>query len=292
MKYYLFFTLFLSLSLAFKPKPAYQIFSGEKSKTMDFDKMMKDLKGADVLFFGENHNNSIGHWLELQVLKSLGETAGEALVIGAEMFESDDQLVLNEYLGGIIKEEHLTNEAKIWDNYSTDYAPLVNYAKENNLSFIATNVPRRYANLVARNGLEALTKLDEEAKKYIAPLPIEVDYELASYKEMSKMMAGHMGHGSSMRTQKMIDAQAIKDATMAYFISKNLPEGKMMYHINGSFHSKNKEGIAFFLQKSRPELKIATIMLVDQEDISKLEEDNKGLADYIIAIPSDMTKTY
>jgi len=278
--------------MAFKPKPAYQIFSDEKSKAIDFDKMMKELNSADVLFFGENHDNSIGHWLELQVLKSLGETTEKEIVVGAEMFESDDQLVLNEYLDGIIKEDHLKSESKIWDNYTTDYAPLVNYAKDNDLSFIATNVPRRYANLVARKGLDALNELDKKAKEYIAPLPIVVDYELPSYQEMSEMMAGHMGHGSSMGAKNMIDAQAIKDATMAYFISKNLPEGKVMYHINGSFHSKNKEGIASFLQKSRPELKIATIIMVDQDDISELEEENKGLADFIIAIPLDMTKTY
>ncbi len=271
---------------AFKTKPAYQIFSGDKEKQIDFDRMMKGLEDADIVFFGEDHNNSICHWLELQVLKSLAETSGKDIIVGAEMFESDDQLILNEYLSGLIKEEHFTKEAKVWDNYKTDYAPMVQFANENHYPFIATNVPRRYANLVARNGLESLNQLDKEAKKYIAPLPISVDYNLSSYKEMNEMMAGHMGAGF------MVDAQAIKDATMAYFIEENITKKSLLYHLNGSFHSKNKEGIVYYLHKSNPKLNIITIMVVDQDDIDELEEENKGLADFIIAIPSDMTKTY
>lgn len=287
----LLFIFAIAFLLAFKPKPAYQIYTGDKAKSVDYEKMMKGLMDADVVFFGENHNNSICHWLQLQVLKDLAEATGKKVVIGAEMFEADNQLILNEYLAGLIREDHLKKEAKVWDNYTTDYAPMVNFAKESQLPFIATNVPRRYANIVARHGLEGLNKLDDEAKKYIAPLPIEVDYELAGYKEISDMMAGHMG-GSKGGGKKMVDAQAVKDATMAHFISENYTVGDVFYHLNGSFHSKNKEGIISFLTQSNPDLNIVTITVVDQDNIGELEEDNKGLADFIVAIPSDMTKTY
>lgn len=291
MKNLLLFILLIFLAGAFKPKPAYRIFSGDKSKAIDFDKMMKGLKDADVVFFGESHNNSICHWLKLQVLKTLSEATGKDVIVGSEIFEADDQLILNEYLNGLIKEEHFKKEAKVWDNYKTDYAPIVNYAKKHDLSFIATNIPRRYANIVARNGLDALDQLGEEAKKYIAPLPIEIDYELSTYKEAAVMMVGHMGHGKD-GGKNMVGAQAIKDATMAYFITENLSEGKVMYHINGSFHSKNKEGIVHYLSKSRPELNIITIAVVEQDEIHELKEENQSIADYIIAIPSDMTKTF
>jgi uncharacterized iron-regulated protein len=288
---YLFFSVLIILSVSsFKPRPSYQIFTGDKAKAVDFDKMMKGIQEADVVFFGENHNNSIGHWLQLQILKELGEVTGKKVIVGAEMFEADAQLVLDEYLQGFIKEDHLLKEGKVWDNYKTDYAPIVEFAKINNLPFIATNVPRRYANIVARNGLGGLSDLDEQARAYIAPLPIEVDYELSSYKEIEEMMGGHMGPGAG--SKNMVDAQAIKDATMAYFISENWSSGNVFYHLNGSFHSKNHEGIIPFLRQSNPDLNIVTIAIADQDSIDELEEGNQGQADYVIAIPADMTKTY
>lgn len=291
MKKTIFFILLIFLSGAFKPMPAYKIFLGDKSKSIDFDKMMKGLKDADVIFFGETHNSSICHWLQLQVLKNLCEISGKEIVIGTEMFEADDQLILNEYLKGLIKEKNFTEEAKMWNNYKTDYAPIIEFAKENTLDVIATNIPRRYASMVARGGLSALDKLDEEALQYMVPLPIEVNYELPGYKEITDMMGGGMAHGKGIGN-KMIDAQAIKDATMSYFISENISDGKVMFHINGSFHSKNKEGIVHYLQTARSELNIVTITMVEQETIQQLEEENQSLADYIIAIPDDMTKTF
>ncbi len=283
--------LILLPGIGFSPKPAYRIFTGDKGKAIDFDKMMNGFKNADVVFFGENHNDPISHWLELQVLKGLGQITGKEVVVGAEMFESDNQLILNEYLDGTIKEDQLIKEAKTWKNYKTDYSPLLKYAKKNNLSFIATNVPRRYASLVNHRGLDSLDDLSAEAKKYIAPLPIEVDHELPTYKEMADMMKEHANKDEE-GTERIVEAQALKDATMAYFIAQNLPQGKVMYHVNGSFHSKKKEGIIYYLKQYRPALNIMTISIVEQDELDELEEENKSLADYVIAVPSDMTKTY
>lgn len=276
--------------VALDSRPAYRIFDGEKMKSVDYDKMIKEIRDADVVFFGELHNNSICHWLELQVLKSLEEERKDKVILGAEMFEADAQLVLNEYLSGQIKEEHLLKEGKVWPNYKTDYAPMVNFAKEHNIPFIATNIPRRYASIVSRDGLEGLEKVDDRGKQYIAPLPVAVDYEIPSYKEMETMMGGQMPSAHGGKT--MIDAQAIKDATMAYFIAKNFVPGKIFYHLNGSFHSKDKEGIVWYLKKSNPELKIRTITIIEQESIEEVEEEYNNEADFIVVVPSDMIKTY
>ena len=291
MRYYLLLIILLVTTASFKPKPTYQIFKGEKGKSIDFDKMMQGLKDADVVFFGESHNNSVCHWLQLQVLKELRQATGRDVLMGAEMFEADDQLVLDEYLSGLIKESHLLNEAKLWDNYETDYKPLIEFCKSNEIPFVASNIPRRYANIVARNGLEGLDQLDDEASKYMVPLPFEIDYELAGYNEIANMMSGHMGKNNNIG-KNMLDAQAIKDATMAYFIQKNLSLESVFYHINGAFHTKNSGGIIYFLKKLNPDLNVVTISMVEQKKILKLKDENIGIADYLIAIPDDMTKTY
>lgn len=277
--------LMVSLSGIYaQDKPAYKLFDAS-GKEVKYEKMISSLEKAEVVFFGENHNDPISHWLELQVLKSLYEK-DKNLTFAMEMFEADDQIVLNEYLAGVIEEQHLLKEAKIWTNYKTDYKPLVEFAKHNKLSVVASNIPRRYANLVYRKGIQALDSLSE-AKQWIAPLPITVDLELPGYKNMIAMMGGH---GTKGTAENMAKSQAVKDATMAYFILKNR-KGKV-YHVNGSYHSQNGEGIIWYLKQTQPSLKIATIHVVEQEKIDTLNAEHKNLADFIICVPKDMTKTY
>ncbi|WP_044241058.1 ChaN family lipoprotein [Flexithrix dorotheae] len=282
----LFIIFFMSSFLS--DKPAYLLYDKE-GKPTNFSAMTNVLADADVILFGELHNNPISHWLQLQVTKDLYAAKKEDLILGAEMFEADDQLILNEYLQNLIKSSHFEKEAKIWNNYGTDYAPLVEFAKSNQLNFVATNIPRRYASLVSRQGLQALDHLEKEAKSYIAPLPIKTDLELPGYKKMIEMMGGH---GGDMKPENFAYAQAIKDATMSHFILKHWKKGKTIIHYNGAYHSNNFEGIGWYLKESKPKLKIITISTVEQNDINTLEEKNKSLADFTIVIPSDMTKTY
>ena len=267
--------------------PAYQLFE-QSGKKVKYGKMIKDLADADVVLFGENHNNALVHWLELQVTKSMYAQNNE-LSLAAEMFEADDQLIIDEYLAGKYDEKMFEDEAKLWKNYTTDYKPLMDFAKENGLAFIASNIPRRYARMVYKRGIESLDSLDNEAKAFIAPLPFEVDLSLPGYKNMIDNMGSHAPRGT---IENMAKSQASKDATMAYFILNGLATGGRVIHYNGAYHSNNFDGINHYLKQAQPSIKIITISIADQESIDELEEDKKELANYIFAIPSDMTKTY
>jgi uncharacterized iron-regulated protein len=241
--------------------------------------------------FGELHNNSIAHWLELQLTKDLFALKKDKLVLGAEMFEADNQLIVNEYVTGKIAARHLESEAKLWDNYATDYKPLLDFALANRLFFAATNIPRRYASMVAKTGLAALDSLSAEARNWMAPLPIQVDLSLPGYKKMTGMGSSG-GHGSEMNVANIARAQAVKDATMAHFILQHWQPGNTFLHFNGSYHSDNFEGIVWYLNQYRPGLKIVTLSSIEQPEIDKLQDKSANLASFIIAIPEDMTKTY
>ena len=158
-------------------------------------------------------------------------------------------------------------------------------AKENKLNFAATNVPRRYASMVSRGGFEALDTVSKNERVWIAPLPIPYDSTLPGYIKMLEMMPGH---GAA----NFPKAQALKDATMAYFILKYFVPGKIFVHFNGAYHSDNYEGIGWYLQQYRPATKVGTISTVSQKDIKKLLEENRGKADFIICVDEDMTSTY
>lgn len=266
-----------------KHKKAYKLFN-KAGKKISYRKMIKKLAKADVVLFGELHNNPIAHWLELTLAKDL-HTQRE-IVIGTELLERDDQGVIDSYLAGRIDAKAMdTIATHLPLNYQTDYKPLVDFAKKNNLQFVGSNIPRRFARIVYYQGFEGLDTLSLAEKKWIAPLPIEYDPNLKSYQEMLSMMGGHGG-------DNLPKAQAIKDATMAHFIMEYLPKGKLFFHVNGSYHSDQYEGIVWYIAKKKPELKIKTITVVSQKDISKVDKDVKGTADFIIVVDEDMTTTY
>jgi uncharacterized iron-regulated protein len=281
-------TVFLIFSIGFfgivtsQNKQSYQIFN-QSGKKVSYKKLINTSQKSDVLLFGEFHDNSVAHWLELEITKDLFEKKG--LVLGAEMLEADNQKQVNQYLKGEINYKKLDSTSRLWPNYKTDYKPLVDFAKENNVAFVATNIPRRFASLVFKNGFEALDKLSAEEKSWIAPLPILYDATLPGYVKMIQEMGGHGG-------ENLPKAQAVKDATMAYFINKNRTDTSLFIHYNGSYHSDNFEGIFWYLKQQNPNLKISTIATVTQKDLSKLEVENYNKATFIIVIDEDVTKTY
>jgi uncharacterized iron-regulated protein len=268
-------------------KPAYRFFDS-KGKSTDYEEVLKSALKADIVFFGELHNSPICHWLELELTKDLYAEKKDNLILGAEMFETDDQVIIDEYFAGKMKVKTFETETKLWDNYQTDYKPLVEFANENKLRFIATNIPRRYAALVNKSGFEALDSLSLEAKAFLPPLPVAYDPELPGYKNMIEMMGG----ASSHVTPNIAKAQAVKDATMAHFILKNYEKGKAFIHYNGTYHTNNYEGIVWYIKQARPDLKIMTIASVEQDSLDELTEENMNLADFTLCIPVSMTKTY
>lgn len=263
----------------------YRIYD-KTGKVVTWAEVMNFCKKQDAVFFGELHNNAIAHWMQLELTKALYKENAN-LILGAEMFEADQQLILDEYLNKSISEKNFETEMRLWSNYKTDYKPLVNFALENKLKFIATNVPRRYASMVAKKGKDELLKLGDDAKKYICPLPLEADTSLKGYREMLKM---DMGHGST--SLNMVYAQAIKDATMGYFIAKNLPEKGLFIHYNGAYHSNHYEGIVYYLKQYKQGVKVATLTTVEQDDVMQLDPEQKGVADFILVVDSDVTHTH
>ena len=275
----LLFTMVFGFS---QDKKSYQVFD-KNGKKSSYNKMLKASKNSEVVLFGEHHDNTVVHLLQFELTKDLAKK--KQLVLGAEMLEADNQEHINQYLSGAIDQEKLDSTVRLWSNYKTDYKPLVDFAKEKKFNFIATNIPRRYASLVFKKDFMALDSLSTLEKSWIAPLPIEFDVSLPGYQNMMEMQGGHAG-------DKMPKAQAIKDATMAYFINKNRKQDAIFVHYNGTYHSDNYEGINWYLKKLDADLKIVTIATVEQKDISKLDAEGYNKADFILVINENVAKSY
>lgn len=277
----LFFTTLLGFGQDVKP---YQIFNS-KGKKITFEKMISGLVDSDVVLFGEFHDNSIVHWLQLKAAKKLNEKRN--IVLGFEMLETDNQSEVNEYLKGNLSEDDFSKSARLWNNYKTDYKPIVDFAKSNKIEVVASNVPRKYASLLYKQGEEALMSLPEDEKQWIAPLPFPYDASLPAYVKMMEMFKD-----SDHANPNFPKAQAIKDATMAHSIITNFKSGSLVLHLNGSYHSNNYEGIYWYLKTYNDSLKIKTITVLEKQDIYKISSTEKQLADYIIIVDEDMVKTF
>lgn len=260
MRYWLLWPLLMPLA-TLAQDTLYKIYSVELQKEITLPELTEGLSGADVVFFGEEHNDSVAHMLQLEVFKGLHNLHGKGLSLSMEMFQTDVQLVLDEYLAGWVTEKNLQADARPWKNYK-DYRPLVEYARENGLYVLAANAPSRYTNRVTRHGIESLKELSKEAKKRIAPLPIDT-LTGSYYEKFTDLLGGHEGMGS----MKIYQSQNVWDATMAWQIARLAKKRsvKQILHLNGRFHSDEKLGTYAHLQRYGKRLKLLNIASFSDE---------------------------
>jgi uncharacterized iron-regulated protein len=125
----------------------------------------------------------------------------------------------------------------------------------------------------------------------LAPLPLKVDYELPGYKNMAAMFGGDSkAHGGG--AQNIIQAQALRDATMAHSIRTSRQEGQTLLHFNGSYHSDRHDGIVAYLRQYAPKLRVRTLSVVSQEQLQQLDKEQVNIADFVVVVPADMIKSY
>jgi uncharacterized iron-regulated protein len=247
-------------------------------------------KDVNVLFFGEEHNDSAGHYLESEIFKALHGLYPGQVALSLEMFETDCQLILDEYLAGHISEERFTKESRIWSNYK-DYKPAVEFAKQSKLSVIAANPPRRYVNMVSRKGMQALDSLPRASKVYLPPLP----YDTASGRYREKFMEFMRGGSPGTGNARIFYSQNLWDAGMANSIYNYWKKNKdqKIFHLVGRFHSDEKLGTLAQLQNRKKSLKILNISCFS--DISFADPDwtkFNHLGDFVILTDPSLKKTY
>lgn len=287
----------------------FKIYSSKKSKEVGIKDIVEEMKNYDVVFFGEEHNDSVAHYLQKELLMGLYNTYGASATLSMEMFETDCQVVLDEYLKGQIREKNFRKEARSWSNYS-NYKPLIEFAKEKKIQVVAANAPARYANMASRMGLNSLKALSSTAKSFLPPLP----YDTATgqyYEKFTNLMSDGKNAGittndttkktvsamNSMMPKYILHSQSLWDATMAYSISKIFTNNKSakVLQLNGRFHSDEGFGIVAQLKKYNPKLKILIISSSDggANFPDKLDfNENKKLGDYIIYTDPNVPKTY
>ena len=266
----------------------YKIYDVKNGRITTLDAIIGDLKTANVLFFGEEHNDSIGHYLEAELFKKMSIAYPGKTVLTMEMFHTDVQPVINEYLKGVISEKNFIKEARAWNNYK-DYKPMIELAKASQLDVIGGNSAARYSNAVTRGGLEILSQLPENSKVFFAPLPIDT----ATGRYHDKFIETLGGH--SMGGMKVYQTQSFWDATMAWSIAKYAKKNKdkKIFQVNGRFHSDEKLGTLAKLKSYAPKLKIINISCFSAEDFDKPDWNKyMPLGDYVIVTDPKVKRSF
>ncbi len=273
----------------------YKIIDTTMNKEIELKEMVERLGDYDVIFFGEFHDNKILHSLEIELLMMFYHK-NKNLIISLEMFERDVQPVLDKYLSDEISETCFLAESHHWPNYEADYKPLIEFAKVNELTVVAANIPRRYASMISKQGMNALDSLSQEEKKYVARKHKVFDDE---YKEhFIRTMQNNMAHSSKMPAGMTMDfdqiyaAQCIKDDTMAESIVKyqSIPPRRKVIHFNGDFHSRKHLGTAQKIQILEPMLKVAVIapLMCENEFTWNVEDLPEG--EFLILLKDENSK--
>lgn len=245
----------------------------------DIDAVAKRASEVDVVLVGELHDDTLGHQFKAELLRALHEDAGRAVALSLEMFESDVQLVVDEYLAGMISEAHFRASSRPWQNYERDYRPMVEFAREHGLAVVAANPPRRYVNAVSRGGLTALDSLFSASRYFLPPLPLPHRSEL--YQDtFLKRIEGMPAHGPS--PANLLDAQHLWDAGMAYFIARKLDRspGILIMHAAGAFHVESGIGIESMLEAYRPAT--STLVVAVRPADAFHPEQHAGLGDFVV----------
>ncbi len=303
----------------------FSVYDGQ-GNIASFAEVLGAMDSADVVLVGEEHNDRIGHGVEAQLLYRAAERFGAVsddptrpVVLSMEMFERDVQYILDEYLHGLITEDQFLASSRPWDNYRTDYRPLVVFARAHHIPVVAANAPRRYVNRVTRLGPDSLSVLSMRAKESLPPLPYppaSAEYTKQWNDLMAEMVSSMQPEpdstvSDSVRADSVaadttsevpdsvepepeppehamghaLDAQALWDAAMGYSVVGALDDqpGALVLHMAGSFHVERGTGIPERIEDYRPGTRIVTVVLRPAEDINTFDAENDtGLGDFVV----------
>ena len=240
-------TMQLILVLVFFTAVPANAFAGGKiirmsdRQAVSFSQMIADTEGTDVILVAEEHINNKHHELQLDVIRSL-LAKKIPLAIGLEMFQSDNQKQLDDWIEGRMTEQSF--KAVYARNWSYDwslYRDIFIFARDNHIPMVALNSPKEIVFRVARQGFASLTP--EERKNL--PLGVTCDLNNPQTEFLRRTFQEVFKHEANGKVfEYFCEAQGVRNSTMAMNIvndQKRHP-GRKLVALAGTWHAV-KHGI-------------------------------------------------
>jgi uncharacterized iron-regulated protein len=286
-----------------------RVYDSHNKQWIDFETLVARANQQNIVLVGEQHDDGAGHAMELALLQGIARRrvpSGGPVVLSLEMFERDVQGALDAYLRGSLDEEAFLKASRPWPNYSDDYRPLVELAKQLKWPVVAANVPRSIASRVSHGGLQALDSINATARADQVAARIGCPQD-QYFRNFSAVMStgGHGGptpaaatNADSARfaaaaeaamTQRFYESQCVKDETMGESIARALDRARergpnaLVVHMNGAFHTDFALGTAERAVQRTKDAHHIVISIVPVPDLDNIDAKSmRKRADYLV----------
>jgi len=267
----------------------FKVIDAATGNTVPFAALVEKASMADVVFFGEQHDDPETHFIEFALLEGIGQKR-DRVALSLEMFERDVQMDVDQYLSGAVSESTFLARSRPWPRYATDYRAMVQLARARGWPVIASDIPRPMASAISRKGMAALDTLTSVERARAAET-MTCPTNDAYFQRFTEAMGGHAaGNGPptaanvSASTVLFYQAQCSKDETMAESIARALrSRGGIVVHYNGSFHTDYGQGTAERVRRRMPDVRSLVITAVPVENPgTAVITAERGKADYVI----------
>jgi uncharacterized iron-regulated protein len=269
----------------------FRVVESASGNTVPFSSLIAAASTADVVFFGEEHDDPETHFLEFALLEGIGQRR-DRVALSLEMFERDVQMDVDQYLAGAVSESTFLARSRPWPRYTTDYRDMVQLARARGWPVVAANIPRPMASAISRKGmaaLDTLTTIERARAAATMTCPTNDPY----FQRFTEAMGGHSAGGGpptssdvTAATVRFYEAQCSKDETMAESVARavtSLRGTGIVVHYTGSFHSDYGQGTAQRVRRRIPDVRslIITAMPVENPSAAVVGRD-AAKADYVI----------
>ena len=211
------------------------------SETPTIKHVIPELVNKRIIYVGETHTRYDHHLIQLEIIRLL-HTLNPKLAIGMEFFQQPYQQYLDAYISGELDEREMLRRTEYYDRWRYDYrlyAPILRYARENNIPLVALNLPAEITQKVSRGGLDSL----HEAER--AQVPDDIDRSDKVYAQRLKTIFKQHPEGQAPDFEHFLTAQLLWDEGMAQRIVDylNANPNRHMVVLAGSGHLAYGSGI-------------------------------------------------
>jgi len=193
-----------------------------------------------LVYVGEQHDNPAAHRLQLEILKAMQERHPGEVALGMEMFNHEQQAVLDRWVSGELGEKEFLRESQWFENWGMDialYRDLLEFCRAQQIPVIGLNVPGPLGRKVSMTPLD---QLDAETRAQLPEMDMSDPYQRIM---VENVFAAHQGGEAMM--ESFARRQTLWDESMAERIAaymQNHP-GRHMVVAAGDWHVQYGFGI-------------------------------------------------